>query len=116
MSKDFKALQSNKEKDISAHNASKFTMESSESLCTNLILKHSSTKGPHCSKHEVQFVQLLVTIRWRVGGIQEALQQVTQGGYHGNIRDRRDLFKTHAQCVQTDGHVLVKQDLQVGFL
>lgn len=83
---------------------------------TNLILEHSTTEGPDCSEHKVEFIQLFVAVRRRVGGIQKALQKVTQSCYHGDIRDRRDLLEAHAQCVQTDRHVLVKQDLQVGFL
>lgn len=79
-------------------------------------MKHGSAKSPHSSEHKIQLVQFLVTIGWGVGGVQQTLQKVAKRGHHGDVRNGRDFLEAHAQCVQADGDVLVKQDLQVGFL
>ena len=73
-----------------------FTQTTLCAVDTHLILKHGSTKGPHSSEHEVQLVQLLVTVRWSVSGVQQTLQQITQRGYHGDVRNGRDFLETHA--------------------
>ena len=66
---------------------------------TYLILKHGSAKGPDGSEHEVQFIELFVTVGWSVCWVQKTLQEIAQRGYHGDVRDRRDFLEAHTKRV-----------------
>ena len=81
---------------------------------THLILEHGPSKGPHCSKHKVELIHLLVGV-WR--GIlwsQQGLQQIAQGLDHADVSHGGDLLEPCAQHLEAGGDVAVKENGQVG--
>ena len=78
-----------------------------------LILEKGSTEGPDAAEDEVELIPLLRTVRWRVFGSQDALEQVAEHLQVADVTDRCDLLEFQSE---THRDVLVEEDCQVGSL
>jgi hypothetical protein len=59
----------------------------------HLVLKHGSPEAPDAGEAEVEFVPFLRTVEGRVGGVEQAVEQVTEHLDVGHLHDGCDLLE-----------------------